>query len=178
METKRSIPWLGGPITLHAWRTYECTLETQAECEYQEGYWRVWYEADHRYALPTDALFMAVIIVFSLIHLASFYFLHRNKTTYVMQAQAGFRYLSYRSYRIRALNWISAPVGLLLLGGVGFIFFFGMTLAPKPYYWPSSVYGSSPPIATRAGWMALGCMPFVFATAGKSSFITLATGGG
>ena len=176
METDGGIPWLGGPITLHAWRTYECTLDTKAECEYQEGYWRFWYEADHRYALPTIALFMAVILLFSLANLASVFSLHRTQTPWISKTKASFRFLSYRSYRIRALDWNSAPVGVLLLAGVGVIFFFSMTLAPKPYYWQSSIYGSSPPIATRAGWMALGCMPFVFATAGKSSFITLVTG--
>lgn len=37
-----------------------------------------------------------------------------------------------------------------------------MTLVPKPYYWPKDAnYGGSPPIATRAGWMALGLLPFV-----------------
>jgi ferric-chelate reductase len=38
----------------------------------------------------------------------------------------------------------------------------GMTLGPQPYYWPTDAsYGSSPPIATRAGWMALALLPFV-----------------
>jgi ferric-chelate reductase len=37
-----------------------------------------------------------------------------------------------------------------------------MTLGPKPYYWPTDAsYGGSPPLATRAGWMALGLLPFV-----------------
>jgi hypothetical protein len=39
-----------------------------------------------------------------------------------------------------------------------------MTLGPKPYYWHNTSavsYGNSPPIATRAGWMALGLLPFV-----------------
>lgn len=37
-----------------------------------------------------------------------------------------------------------------------------MTLGSKPYYWPTDAsYGSSPPIATRAGWMALALLPFV-----------------
>lgn len=39
-----------------------------------------------------------------------------------------------------------------------------MTLGPKPYYWPNTMeisFGSSPPIATRAGFMALACMPFL-----------------
>lgn len=35
-------------------------------------------------------------------------------------------------------------------------------LGPKPYYWPTTAnFGSSPPIATRSGWMALGLLPFV-----------------
>ena len=51
-----------------------------------------------------------------------------------------------------------------------------MDLAPKPYYWPSLEFGASPPLATRSGWMALACMPLVFATASKASWITLLTG--
>ncbi|KAK3679545.1 hypothetical protein LTR78_001106 [Recurvomyces mirabilis] len=55
-----------------------------------------------------------------------------------------------------------------------------MTLGPQPYYWPESTtlnyWGGSPPIATRSGWLSLGCMPFVFLTAGKSNFITAVTG--
>lgn len=89
------------------------------------------------------------------------------------------RYFSYRGFRIDALNWNSAPLGVLILGGTGFIFFVAMTFGPKPYYWPNThtlSYGNSPPIATRSGWMAIACMPFVFATAGKSNFITLLTG--
>jgi hypothetical protein len=76
---------------------------------------------------------------------------------------------------VRALDWNSAPVGVLLLAAVGVIFLSSMTLDPKPYYWPSVGYGSSPTIATRARWKALGCMPLVFATAGKSNFITAVT---
>jgi ferric-chelate reductase len=41
-----------------------------------------------------------------------------------------------------------------------------MTLGPKPYYWANTKdgkvsYGNSPPLATRAGWMALALLPFV-----------------
>lgn len=39
-----------------------------------------------------------------------------------------------------------------------------MTLGPKPYYWDNTrtvSFGGSPPIATRSGWMALACMPFM-----------------
>lgn len=39
-----------------------------------------------------------------------------------------------------------------------------MTLGPHPYYWPNTMtlsFGDTPPIATRAGFMALACMPFI-----------------
>ncbi|EWG54179.1 hypothetical protein FVEG_12454 [Fusarium verticillioides 7600] len=51
-----------------------------------------------------------------------------------------------------------------------------MDLIPQPYYWPSLDFGGSPPLGTRSGWLALGCMPFVFATATKTNWITLLTG--
>lgn len=97
----------------------------------------------------------------------------------ITKTKALLRYLSYRTIRISHLDWNSAPLGVLMLATVGIIFFSSMTLGPKPYYWPNTDevdYGSSPPIATRTGWMALGCMPFVFMTAGKVNFITFCTG--
>ena len=95
------------------------------------------------------------------------------------KTRALFRYLSYRTIRISPLDWNSAPLGILVLAAIGVIFFLCMTLGPKPYYWPNTYevdYGSSPPIATRTGWMALACMPFVFVTAGKVNLITFCTG--
>lgn len=92
---------------------------------------------------------------------------------------AAIRYLSYRGFHVKALRWNSAPVGLLLLGAAGTIFFFcaygccpfvefnadsslvGMDLIPQPYYWSTLDFGGSPPLGTRSGWMALACMPFV-----------------
>jgi hypothetical protein len=34
------------------------------------------------------------------------------------------RYLSYRGFHVKALRWNSAPLGILLLGLVGIVFFF------------------------------------------------------
>jgi len=51
-----------------------------------------------------------------------------------------------------------------------------MDLAPKPYYWIDKKFGGSPPLATRSGWLALACMPFIFATATKANWITLVSG--
>ncbi|KAL2689101.1 hypothetical protein Neosp_003153 [[Neocosmospora] mangrovei] len=138
------------------------------------------YEADHRYALPTVAFFLASIIVFALVYIAGSLTPRRvQQTRPVTKTKALYRYLSYRTFRIPALDWNSAPIGLLALACVGTIFFFAMTLGPKPYYWPNTDevdYGSSPPIATRTGWMALACLPFVIATSSKTNFITLVTG--
>jgi len=89
------------------------------------------------------------------------------------------RWLAYRAYRLPGLDWNTAPVGMLILGLIGTVYFLCMTLVPHPYYWPDNAdgtWGSSPPIATRSGWLSLACLPFVFATAGKSNLITLVTG--
>ncbi|KAK6412656.1 hypothetical protein LTR95_017942, partial [Oleoguttula sp. CCFEE 5521] len=175
-------PWLpAGPPMLHAYRGYECSQNTTAECDYYQEYWHFWYESDRRFALPTVALFTATITLFAFAH-----FFQRlapravQETSIVRRKTALYRFLSYRSFRLSALNWNSAPLGVLLLGLVGTIFFLCMTLLPQPYYWPESAtlnyWGGSPPIATRSGWLSLGCMPFVFLTAGKSNFVTAVTG--
>lgn len=138
------------------------------------------YEADHRYALPTIAFFLATIIVFSLAHLFNLLATRSIRSLKAFRyLNASARFVSYRAFRIDALNWTSAPLGILGLGAVGAIYFFCMTLAPKPYYWPTAGdlhWGNSPPIATRAGWLSLACLPFIIATAGKSNLITAVTG--
>lgn len=37
---------------------------------------------------------------------------------------AAVRYLSYRGFYVKALRWNSAPIGLLVLGAVGTVYFF------------------------------------------------------
>ncbi|CAK4027600.1 Ferric cupric reductase transmembrane component 1 [Lecanosticta acicola] len=171
-------PWLDQPVMLHSSRAYKCSLKSPAQCLYQQGYWRFWYEADHRYALPTVAFFLTAIILFAIPFVLNTIWpgtTSKNRATRKLTALG--RFLSYRQYRIGKLNWNSAPLGVLLLGAVGTIFFFSMTLGPKPYYWPTNAkFGNSPPIATRAGWMSLGCLPFVIATSSKSNLITGFTG--
>ncbi|KAH8195079.1 hypothetical protein TruAng_010755 [Truncatella angustata] len=176
---RRKTPWLDMPLVFSGnYREYECMLDETWQCDYQQGYWRFWYEADHRYALPTIAFFLAVIIVFTIAYIASHVLPKRVlRTRPMIKTKALFRYLSYRTIRIKLLDWNSAPIGLLMLAAIAMIFFFSMTLGPRPYYWPVTAdFGSSPPIATRAGWMGLACMPFVFATAGKANLITFCTG--
>lgn len=135
---------------------------------------------DIRYAIPTVALCMAIILLFVFGNFANHVMPHKLWQSRCIRRLTGInRYLSYRAFRIPRLAWNSAPIGVLMLGAVGVIYFFSMTLGPKPYYWPNTKtvnFGNSPAIATRSSWLSIVCMPFVFATAGKSNFITAVTG--
>lgn len=54
-----------------------------------------------------------------------------------------------------------------------------MSLGPRPYYWANTEtvsFGSSPPIATRTGWMALACTPFMILLSAKANAIATMTG--
>lgn len=138
------------------------------------------YEADHRYALPTVAFFLATILLFSVAYLFNLLATRPIRSSQAFRSLTAFaRFVSYRAFRIDALNWNTAPLGILGLGAIGTIYFFCMTLGPKPYYWPTTKelhFGNSPPIATRAGWLSLACLPFIIATAGKSNLVTAVTG--
>ncbi|KAF4972610.1 hypothetical protein FSARC_883 [Fusarium sarcochroum] len=176
-----SAAWLTPPVQLTGSRAFTCDGFTQEQCAWYMQRWRFWYIADHVYALPTVAFFMSAIGVFIIGHFVSYYILglalpkYRGPRPWRMLT-AAIRYLSYRGFHVKSCKWNSAPVGILLLGVTGTIFFFCMDLIPQPYYWPTLDYGGSPPLGTRSGWLALGCMPFVFATATKTNWITLLTG--
>ncbi|KAF2221277.1 ferric reductase like transmembrane component-domain-containing protein [Elsinoe ampelina] len=153
---------------------------TPEQCAYRVGYWRYWYEADHRFGLGTIYFFVIIIAIFALSHL--FRLSKRIPSSKVPKSsflQTTTRWLSYKGSRLEKINYNTPPAGVAALGVLGFIFFTVMTLGPQPYYWPNTrttSFGSSPPIATRAGWMALGCMPFVLATASKANLVTFLTG--
>ncbi|QPC70807.1 hypothetical protein HYE68_001559 [Fusarium pseudograminearum] len=176
-----SAAWLTAPIQLTGSRAFTCDGFTEAQCSWYMKRWHFWYIADHVYALPTVAFFMSGIGLFTIGHLISYYVIglafprFRGPRPWRMLI-AMIRYLSYRGFHVASLGFNSAPVGVLLLGLLGTIFFFCMDLIPQPYYWPSLDFGGSPPLGTRSGWLALGCMPFVFATATKTNWITLLTG--
>ena len=141
------------------------------------------YIADYVFALPTVAFFMCGIGIFIIAHFISSILLRQRKSQQISlwrKLVAATRYLSYRGFHVRQFQWNSAPVGVLLLGAAGTIYFFcelilktrilghdaltlgtGMDLAPQPFYWASKKFGNSPPLATRSGWLALACMPFL-----------------
>ncbi|KAJ5986303.1 hypothetical protein N7451_010668 [Penicillium sp. IBT 35674x] len=171
--------WLTSPVQLTGSREFTCDGFTTEQCEYYMHRWHFWYIADYVYALPTIAFFMCSLGIFIIGNFVSSQVLGYRKFRGPRLWQrliAVIRYLSYRGFHVRALRWNSAPLGVLLLGAAGTVYFFCMDLIPQPYYWPSLDFGGSPPLATRSGWMALACMPFIFATATKTSWITLLTG--
>ncbi|KAF4442811.1 hypothetical protein F53441_11639 [Fusarium austroafricanum] len=176
-----SAAWLTPPVQLTGSRAFTCDGFTDEQCAWYMKRWHFWYIADHVYALPTVAFFMSAIGLFTIGHLLSYYVLglafprYRGPRPWRMLI-AAIRYLSYRGFHVASFKFNSAPVGILMLGFAGAIFFFCMDLIPQPYYWPTLDFGGSPPLGTRSGWLALGCMPFVFATATKTNWITLLTG--
>ncbi|KAJ5788049.1 hypothetical protein N7457_003039 [Penicillium paradoxum] len=177
MEMAEGTPWLDQPVMLHSSRADQCKL-TEAQCHYRNYYWRYWYEADHVYALNTVCLMCAVIGVFTISNLLVRFAPDRVKRSRSWRMFTSVsRYLSYRGYRSSALQYWTPALGVLVLGVVGAVFFFAMTLGPQPYYWPTDAsYGSSPPIATRSGWMALALLPFVLALSTKANMISVFTG--
>lgn len=169
------IPWLDQPVMLHSDRDPGMCDMTPEQCAYKSAFWRNWYQADHRFALPTVAFFMVAIGIFTIAHILTLIFprsFQRNPIWSRLVAVT--RFLSCKSWRIA--GWNTNSLGAYLLGGVGLVFFLAMTLGPKPYYWPNTDYGSSPPIATRTGFMALACMPFLIVLAAKANPITALTG--
>jgi len=44
-KVMQSTPWLDHPVTLHSSRKYTCSLNNTELCDWQQGYWRFWYEA-------------------------------------------------------------------------------------------------------------------------------------
>ncbi|KAL5355913.1 putative ferric-chelate reductase [Aspergillus floccosus] len=178
-EHTTGLPWLDQPVTLHSSRADTCKL-TPEQCAYRRGHWRYWYEADHVYALNTIYFLCATVGVFAIAHWANIYSPRRLKESALWRRPTAVaRYLAYKCFQLPALIHNSSSLGVLLLGIIGTVFFFAMTLGPKPYYWPNTdtlSYGSSPPIATRAGWVALALLPFVLALGTKANLISMLTG--
>ncbi|KID74437.1 Ferric/cupric reductase transmembrane component 7 [Metarhizium brunneum] len=175
-----SAAWLTPPITLTGSRDFACDSFgfTEEQCTYYQERWHFWFIADYVFALSTIAFLMSVLGIFVIGNFVAQLLGYRawRASSPWKRAIALTRYLSYRGFHVEALQWNSAPLGLLLLAAAGTVFFLCMDLIPEPYYWPSLGFGGSPPLGTRSGWMALACMPFVFATATKTNWITLLTG--
>lgn len=119
-----SLPWLDQPVLLHSSRDAGKCSMTPDQCALKTGYWVFWYEADHRYGLPTVAFFLAVIMLFTIGNFAS---VHGPRTsgsnTLWLRLLSLSRFLSYKSYRFGL--WNNQSLGTYLLGAVGAMFFLG-----------------------------------------------------
>ncbi|OJJ76840.1 hypothetical protein ASPBRDRAFT_190187 [Aspergillus brasiliensis CBS 101740] len=173
------LPWLDQPVMLHSSRADHCTL-TPEQCVYRNAHWRYWYQSDHVYALNTIYFLCATVGVFAILHLIAKYGPHSIKRSTIWRRSTTVgRYLAYRCFQLPVLRSSTSSLGVILLVSIGAVFFLAMTLGPRPYYWPNTAtvsYGSSPPIATRTGWMALALLPFVLALSAKANPISTLTG--
>lgn len=150
MKMAQGTPWLDQPVMLHSSRADKCKL-TEAQCLYRNYYWRYWYassselptcicayrkicpryQADHVYALSTVYFMCAVIGAFAISNLLVRFAPDRVKRTRPWRMfTAASRYLSYRGYRLPALRYWSPALGVVILGAVGAVFFFGGWFGP------------------------------------------------
>ena len=119
-----SLPFLSQPVTLHSNRDPGMCMLTPEQCAYKQRYWVFWYEADHRFALPTIAFFLACIIFFSLVHALNVFAPDSwSKSRPWRRAASAMRWASYRRWRIG--NWSTQSLAAYMLGAVAFIFFAG-----------------------------------------------------
>ncbi|KAI5820068.1 hypothetical protein BZA77DRAFT_374194 [Pyronema omphalodes] len=181
-STTTSLAGLTKPIMWHSSRIAACTM-TLEQCAWKSAKWRNWYRADLDYA-HAMVIFMCVTIVF----FAGIQLLSRISNTRIRRSHFGkrmlgsYRYISYRPWYLRAFYWYLPSLGIILIGVLGFVFSITLLLAVKPYHRPNTKgphaisFGSSPPIATRAGWMSLALLPFIMALSAKQNLITLLTG--
>lgn len=180
MDMDTPYEWLTSPVQLHSSRAHHCQL-TPEQCAYNGRRWVNWYLADLVYARGAVYFFVATITVFIV-----GYALSRLLSTTVRRRRfwlrplAAVRALTYpNALRVKSLQWNAPSVGVCLLGAAGAAFFAGCTLGPHPYYWPNTAtvhYGDSPPLATRSGYLALGCLPFILAFGAKANLVTAVTG--
>jgi ferric-chelate reductase len=85
------------------------------------------YQADHVYALNTVYFCCAVIAVFAISNILVKVLPDWVKRTRVWRVTTSVsRYMSYRGYRFPVLKYWSPSLGVILLGIVGTVFFFGM----------------------------------------------------
>ncbi|KAF2205641.1 hypothetical protein GQ43DRAFT_407111 [Delitschia confertaspora ATCC 74209] len=91
-----------------------------------------------------------------------------------------FRYVFYRP--IRQIHYrkgwrpiIFPSLGICMIVAAAFIFTILYCFLPQPLYWKSIAFGS-PPLAVRAGMMAVALMPWIVGLSMKANLISLITG--
>lgn len=172
-----ALPWIEPPTMLVGSRDMMCML-TDEQCAFLRQPYHNWYVADLVYARATVWLFLALVAACAAGFAALLYAppaLRRHPSWQKLVALV--RLAAYRRYDV--VRFQTPAVGVMLLLASGALFFLLMTLLPQPYYWPNTAdvnFGDSPPLATRAGWMALAAIPFLILFASKSNPIASLTG--
>lgn len=105
---------------------------TPEQCAYKQRYWVFWYEADHRYSLPTVALFLVAIALFTLARLI------RLLAPQSWKRLSGWVRLTalFRTVRYKKVWFLGSTqsIGALMLASVGIIFFLGMSAVRMKEY--------------------------------------------
>lgn len=89
-----------------------------------------------------------------------------------------FRYVFYRplpSFGFRKIQVTLPSAGVVVIVFAALIFITLYCFVPQPLYYASIAFGS-PPLAIRAGMLAVAMMPWIVALSMKASLITLLTG--
>ncbi|GJE91547.1 ferric reductase family protein [Phanerochaete sordida] len=180
--------WLLHPILWHSSRDpvgYDYTKMTDWQIKMLRMKWHDWYQADWSYGQTTVEFFCAGIGTVMLLYFAFLirsWFAARSKKPIPRRANALergvaiYRYFTSKQVRIKSICYYAPPMGSVI--GVAGIFTFVMafSIAVRPYYWPNSEMGSSPPLATRSGWISIAIMPFMIAFATKVNYVGILTG--
>lgn len=91
---------------------------------------------------------------------------------------AASRFISYRSIpavRLRR-HMVSLPsISTSLIAASALVFVFCYTFVPRPLYWQSIAFGS-PPVAIRAGMIAIAMLPWIIALGTKANLVSTMTG--
>ncbi len=94
------------------------------------------------------------------------------------KAIAAIRFISYRPLpvlRIWKLQIAFPSVGAVAIVSAAFVFVTLYCFIPQPFYYASIAFGS-PPLAIRAGMLAVALMPWIVALSMKANLITMLTG--
>ena len=94
------------------------------------------------------------------------------------KAIAAIRFITYRpvpTLRFRKLELSFPSVGAVAIVSAAFIFVTLYCFIPQPLYYTSIAFGS-PPLAIRAGMLAVALMPWIVALSMKANFVTMLTG--
>ena len=142
------------------------------------------WASQFEYGKWTTYYYIIWIVIFALVYLSSLRtFWQRQPTnvtdyqiTLLQKAKALIRSITYKRISGSIGDKLGLPsYGVLLFLLVGIVFFAVMTFAQRPYYRLHRGFGS-PPLAIRAGLMAIALTPFIVALAGKANFISALTG--